>query len=223
MCKNSLKVLPAVFLVLLTTSAEAKFCDYRLSELVGTGTAGGVIAGTTAIAASDVAMKAAGFYLITNATTGAMMVGSTAAGASAAGTVGIIGGSAAVGGVVAFITAPVTLTIAALAAAGAAVVEGGCYFADERLTDFDSVMGVMQGVADTTSPEYFELHVPPRGSLSDEDYREFRKSAFIKVKNTDDGWDRYVVSKLYIVNGELRHRGWGPDKRIGHITIAVKR
>jgi hypothetical protein len=89
-------VMPILAACILTgTAAEAKFCDYRLSELIGRVATLSAIGGSTAVAGSPLTMQAAGIYLITNATTGAAMLGSTAAGVSAAGTVGTIGGTKA--------------------------------------------------------------------------------------------------------------------------------
>lgn len=217
---RSVIFLATAFAVLAGGPVEAKFCDYRLSALIGGGGAAASLGGTTAVAASSTAMKAAGFYLITHSTSGAIMVGSTAAGASAAGTVGIIGGSAAAGGILAFVTAPVTVTIAALAAVGATVMEGGCFFADERITDIEKVLAVLQQVAVTSSTTDFEVW-PRQG------YRSFlpehvKERAHIRVRNADGEMVTYRVSNLYIVNGELMHRDWGWNTSLGHITVAIE-
>ncbi len=117
---------------LLAQPAMADVCDYRPSELVGETTTE-VAAGTSGtVAAAGAGMKAAGLYTFTHATTGATMLGSTAAGASAAGTTGFIAGTAGVLGTVgAFLMSPFVIIPAAVAAAGIAVYEGGCYLADE--------------------------------------------------------------------------------------------
>jgi hypothetical protein len=76
-------------------------------------------------------MQAAGLYAITNATTGATMLGSTAAGASAAGTTGIIGGTSGVIGTVggALMAPEVIVGAAAVAVIGGAF-EGGCWLVE---------------------------------------------------------------------------------------------
>lgn len=112
-----------------TQTALADFCDYRPSKSV-VSAATGIVAGGTA--ATGVGMKVAGIYAITNATTGAAMLGSTAAGASAAGTAGIIAGSAGIiGAVGAALLSPFVLIPAAVTAVGAGVYEGGCYLVDK--------------------------------------------------------------------------------------------
>ena len=96
MLKTKTFLFASALSALWTLSLSAGICDYRLSKLIGSVGSSGAVATTAAVAASDVGMKAAGFYLITNATTGATMIGSTAAGVSGAGIVGIISGTAGV-------------------------------------------------------------------------------------------------------------------------------
>jgi hypothetical protein len=82
--------------------------------------AAGVAAGASA--AAGIGMNVAGLYVITNATTGAAMLGSTVAGASAAGTAGILAGTGGlVGAVGAVLLAPAFI---ACTAGIAAVVVG---------------------------------------------------------------------------------------------------
>jgi hypothetical protein len=110
--------------------ASADVCDYRPSSLLGgsTATATGVATGATA--ATGVGMKVAGVYTITHATTGAAMLGSTAAGASAAGTAGIIAGTAGfLGTVGAVLMSPFVIVPTAVAAVGIGAYEGACYLA----------------------------------------------------------------------------------------------
>ena len=98
-------------------TALADFCDYRPSKSVGSA-ATGVVAGGTAV--TGIGMKVAGIYAITNATTGAVMLGSTAAGS--AGIIGTVG---------AVLLSPFVLIPAAVTAVGAGAYEGGCYLADK--------------------------------------------------------------------------------------------
>lgn len=130
-----------VALLALATSSQlalAGVCAYTPSKLVGAGTAGGVATGAGAAAAAGVALKAAGVYVITNATTGAVMLGSTAAGASAAGTAGIVAGTAGfVGSTGAVLMSPFLIVPAAIAAGGIAVYEGGCYLTEKKEQDKD--------------------------------------------------------------------------------------
>jgi hypothetical protein len=81
--------------VLAALSAQpllANICDNRPSAWIGTGGTVAVAAGGGATAGIVGTASAAGLYTIPHAITGATMLGSTAGGASAAGTVGIMGG-----------------------------------------------------------------------------------------------------------------------------------
>lgn len=127
---NKLAIAAIVVLSTMSNLAAADICDYRPSNLVGgtTATATGVATGATA--AAGVGMKAAGIYTITHATSGAVMLGSTAAGASAAGTAGILAGTAGfLGTVGAVLMSPLVIVPAAVAAVGLGAYEGGCYLA----------------------------------------------------------------------------------------------
>ena len=186
---KSIFLCAVAFATVAATAADAKFCDYRLSELVSAGTAV-AIGKSVAVAGADVAKKAAGFYLITHSTSGAMMLGST---------------------------------VAAVAALGATVVEGRCYFKDETIKDFYEVLALLAEVGKSMESSSFQLYVPPQADLSDSEYQIVKKDAsFIKVINEKGAFDRYALRDLYVVNGELRHRDWGPNTRIGFVTAAVK-
>lgn len=76
----------------LSGPAMADICAYKPSRLIGAGTTGVISTGSASLAAVGLSMKAAGFYTLTYAASGAAMLASTAGGASAAGTVGIMGG-----------------------------------------------------------------------------------------------------------------------------------
>lgn len=121
-------LISTVLSALLVQSAIAGVCDYRPSELIG-GEATGAIAGSAgATAATGAGMSAAGLYAITNATTGAAMLGSTAAGASAAGTAGIIAGTSGIIGTIGgALLSPFVIVPAAVIAVGVGGYEGGCY------------------------------------------------------------------------------------------------
>lgn len=120
-------ILPALILS-ASTIASAAVCDYRPSNLVGAPAAGSVAVGAGATAAAGVGMKAAGVYAITNGVTGSAMLGSTVAGASAAGTIGILSGTAGVIGTVgAALLSPFVIIPAAVTAGVIATYEGGCY------------------------------------------------------------------------------------------------
>ena len=197
----------SVLFTVLATSVDAGVCDYRLSSLIGPSNATGAIGSAVAVASSNVAMQVSGIYLITNATTGAAMLGSTAAGASAAGTVGILAGSGAgAGAILGAISAPVTVIVAAAASIVGLGVEGGCYLSDERITDFSMVNSLVQQAVKNALPGEMGIINQPAGP-------------WLWVLGPDGQISSYAILDLYIVNGELLHRDWGPNTGIGQIAV----
>ena len=113
-------------------TAMAGVCDHRPSKIIGGTSTGVAVGGTGAVAATGIGMKLAGLYTITHATTGAAMLGSTAAGASAAGTTGIIAGTAGfLGTAGAALISPFVIIPAVVTAVGVGTYEGGCYLSDK--------------------------------------------------------------------------------------------
>lgn len=111
-------------------AAFADICDYKLSSLIGSGGTTAVAAGSGAVAGAGGAGTAAGLYTLTHAGSGAVMLGSTAGGASAAGTVGIMGGTAGAGAaVMGVVLNPFVWIPAAVTAVGVGALEGGCHLA----------------------------------------------------------------------------------------------
>jgi hypothetical protein len=139
---------------MMSTSATADVCDYRPSVMVGKGaTSAAVVAG-----ASGAAAKAAGFYTLVHASSGLTMLGSTLAGASGAGTIGIIAGTGGVIGVIgAVLLAPVTIVVGGIAAVGVTGMEATCFFTDERITQYDEVLAFMQHLALHHPADRFQL------------------------------------------------------------------
>ena len=181
--------LPA-FACVTVSSAEARVCDYRPSELLRSGVAG------ARDAAGAVADRAAGAFTLTNAVTGASMLGSTAS------TLGQIGG--AVGSTAA---GAASASGAAVAAVGLGAMEGLCYFRDERISNYGEVLQVMQAIAASADPAYFRVDSgSPR-----------QKSAVIVIGDGSGGATEYPVRKLYIVNGVLMHREWGLNTPLGDV------
>ena len=116
---------------LVAAPASAGVCDYRPSKVIGAVAASTVAGGAGATAATGIGTKAAGFYSLVHATTGLTMLGSTATGASAAGTVGIIAGSGGlIGTLGATLMSPFVVVPAAVTAVGLGALEGGCYLVD---------------------------------------------------------------------------------------------
>lgn len=113
-------------------TAIADICDYRPSKKFNEKIAIAVAGAPGAAVATGTGMKAAGFYIFPHATAG-MMLGSTAAGTSAAGTVGIIAGTGGViGSIGAALMSPFVIIPAAITAVGVGVYEGGCYLSEEQ-------------------------------------------------------------------------------------------
>lgn len=141
---NSMKRLVTACAIAVTLGSQAALaavCDYTPSNLIKNGgkpAAAGVAGATAAttgatVAATGAGMKAAGLYSITHASSGLAMLGSTAAGSSAAGTVGIIGGTAGfLGTAGAVLMSPLVIIPGAVAAVGVGVYEGGCYLARDK-------------------------------------------------------------------------------------------
>ncbi|KUJ78111.1 hypothetical protein AVO45_09130 [Ruegeria marisrubri] len=114
-----------------------------------------------------------------------------------------------VGTVTAFVTAPATIIAGAVLAAGVAAYEGACYFTDERITEYDEVLAVMQKVAENANPEMFEVSMN-NGS----------GGAEIIIRGAE-GYDKYDVKNLYIVNGVLMHRDWFRNTTVASLTLVV--
>lgn len=207
----------AVFSLVWVTSSFSGVCDYRLSQLVSptaatvVATAGG--AGTTV---GPAAMALGGLYFFPHATSGSLMLGSTLAGASGAGTVGIIGGSGFAASVLAVLTAPITLLVAAGTTITVGGLEAGCYFVDERITEEEMVLTILRKVALTANEEYFKLF-----DVSDEEAAETGTVSRVRIPDEDGEYQFYEVENLYIVNGELLHRDWFLNTSLGNIAAAL--
>lgn len=193
--------------------AKAGACDYRPSNLIGGLGAGATAATGGAIAAVGAGAKAAGFYTLTHAVTGATMLGSTAGGASAAGTVGIMGGTGgAIGGVAAVIMAPATIIAGAVIGAGVMAYEGACYFTVERVDDPKIIREIVENLAVNADPEFLRL--------GEVDGEEFLLIADEHDKNLRAvSWIKYKVKNLYIEEGILKHKDFGPNSQIGRVSL----
>jgi hypothetical protein len=197
----------ATITIALAGGAHAGVCDYKPSNLVGktATTIGTAIAGGSA--AAGVGLQAAGYYTLVHAGSGLTMLGSTAAGASAAGTVGIIAGTAgAVGTIGAILMAPVTLIVGGITIIGVGAFEGACYFQVERVTDPYKVREVIESVA-------LQDDAVSIISTDDGDAMELKVS-----ENTET----YLLRNLYIADGQLKHRDFGPDTDLGPVLFTSK-
>ena len=116
--------------------ALAEVCDYTPSQYIGSKATMAVEGAAVVTATTGVGLKVAGFYTITHATSGAVMIGSTAAGASAAGTTGIIASTTGLLGTAgAFILSPFVIIPAAIVAIGVGTYEGVCYFSSDKILE----------------------------------------------------------------------------------------
>lgn len=197
-----------LMLAFIATPALAEFCDYRPSQLLGDGGAAAVGTAGAATAAAGTAGQVAGFYTLTHAASGATMLASTAGGASAAGTVGIMGGTGGVIGTVgSVLMAPVVIVTGVVTGVGVAAYEGGCYFTDERITDYDEVLKIMENMDANTDYDVFRL-------LLVDGSKQIQIGPIGKS-------DNYWVEDLYIVNGTLMNRDWFKNTNIGNLRFVV--
>ena len=130
---KKLSVLSAAAVIVAAQMASAGVCDNKPSAWVGSAGLAAITAITGGATGAGAVGKAAGLYALTHATSGAVMLGSTAGGASAAGTVGIMGGTAgtAVAYGMSYLLMPAVLVSFAGATIGHTAWEGACYLAGE--------------------------------------------------------------------------------------------
>ena len=204
----------ALALAFTGSTVLAEVCDYRLSQMVSPAAATTAVAvGGAGAAIGPGAMALGGLYFFPHAASGTLMLGSTIAGASGAGTIGIIGGSGFAAGVLAVLTAPVTLFIAAGTAITVSGVEAGCYFVDERITEEGKVHAILQQVSLTANEEYFKFF-----DVSDEEAAEAGTVSRVRIPDEDGEYQFYEVQNLYIVNNELLHKDWFLNTSLGNIA-----
>jgi len=209
--------LSAVLSLVWVTSSFSGVCDYRLSQLISpTAATAAVAAGGAGATVGPATMALGGLYFFPNAASGSLMLGSTLAGASGAGTVGIIGGSGFAASVLAFLTAPITLLVAAGTTVTVGGLEAGCYFVDERITEEEEVRAILRQVALTANEDYFMLF-----EVSDEEAAETGTVSRVRIPDEDGEYQFYEVANLYIVNGELLHRDWFFNTSLGNIAAAL--
>ncbi|WP_353471528.1 hypothetical protein PVT71_09420 [Salipiger sp. H15] len=203
--KTPLKPLAATLALLLSaTSLSAAICDYRPSRLVGDTVTGAAAAATGAVAAATgVQQGQGGFYTLVNATSGLTLLGGKLA--ASGGAAGLLeGGGAAAAAAMAN---PMVWVPALILGAGGAGYEATCaYFVDERITDYDSVLMIMRD---------FEAHSDPRFFRLEED----TLNPFIEIHDEAGTRATYRVQDLYIVDGMLKHRSWGPNRKIGRVVF----
>lgn len=192
----------------IASIAHAETCDYRPSRILGVTGSAVVIGGGLTVSSTTGAATALGVYTLVNAGSGLTMLGSTMAGASGAGTIGIIAGTGgAIGAAGAIILNPLVWVPAAIVGVGGGGFEAACAFlVDERITDYDEVLAVLQSFATHADPEYFRL-------VTD------AIPAFISLSNGEGKWTRYDIENLYIADGVLKHRDWARNTVIGRVLL----
>ncbi|MFN3825149.1 MAG: hypothetical protein ACK4RN_14295 [Pseudorhodobacter sp.] len=200
------------------TSAISGVCDYRLSQLVSPTAVTAAVTTSSAVATVGPAtMALGGLYFFPHATSGTLMLGSTLAGASGAGTVGIIGGSGFAATVLAALTAPITLIIAGGTVVTVGGLEASCsYFVDERITKEKEVRAILRQVALTASEISFKLF-----DVTAKETARTGVVSRVRIPDKDGRYQFYEVSNLYIVNGELMHRDWFLNTSLGNIAVGL--
>lgn len=191
---------------LAPTAGTADLCAYRPSYLLGGLGTGAVVAGGGATVATATAANVAGVYTLVHSTSGLTMVGSTLAGTSAAGTIGIIGGTGgAIGTATAIVTAPGTIIAAAVAAVGTGGIEAYCYYGvDEKILEYEAVEAILIDVAATADPEILRYYYVPQQNSALE-------------LNINGEQYVYRVEDLFFINGVLKVDDWGPNTEIASL------
>lgn len=194
--------LAPLLLALSAAPAAAAVCDYRPSRLVGDTVAGAAdLAGGVVDRVAD-----GGFYTLVNTTSGLTLLG-TKLGAATSSTVGLIEGAGGAGGVASVVLNPTVWVPALIVVAGGAGYEATCaLFVDERITEYDAVLQVMRDFQAHSDPAYFRLE-------------ENTLNPFIEVYDEAGKRHSYLIEDLYIVDGMLKHRSWGPNRRIGRVVF----
>ena len=205
---RSLTSLMVAGILFSASTGYADTCDYRPSRILGDRGSTLVIGGGLAVTSTTGAATALGVYTLVNAGSGLTMLGSTMAGASGAGTIGIIAGTGGfIGAAGAIILNPFVWVPAAIVGVGGGGFEAACAFlVDERVTEYNEVLAVMQSFATHADPEYFRLvtnAIP----------------AFISLSDGKGAWTRYDIENLYIADGVLKHRDWGANTVIGRVVL----
>lgn len=196
--------LAALALLLSSTSLSAAICDYRPSRLVGDTVTGAAAAASGAVAhVAGQRRGDGGFYTLVNATSGLTLLGGKLA--ASGGAAGLLeGGSAAAAAAMAN---PMVWVPALILGAGGAGYEATCaYFVDERITDYSQVLMIMRDFEAHSDPSYFRLE-------------ENTLNPFIEIHDEAGSRATYRIEDLYIVDGMLKHRSWGPNRKIGRVVF----
>ena len=80
------------------------------------------------------------------------------------------------------------------------------FLVDERITEYEEVLAVLESFSAHADPEYFRIvtnAIP----------------AFISLSDGEGSWTRYDIEDLYIADGMLKNRDWGPNTKIGRVVL----
>ena len=188
-----------------TTGAQADMCDYSPSKLAGkmANTVGSSVVDAGRSIGNEVSETS--YYSLIHAGSNLTMLGSSAAGSSATGAVGIVKGAVgALGTAGSVLLAPATIVVGAVTIIGVGAFEGTCYFKVDRITDPYEVRSVIEDVA--SRDEAITIVKTDKG-----DAMALEISGKTKT---------YLLRKLYIADGQLRHRDFGINTNLGPVLFS---
>ncbi|RVV98151.1 hypothetical protein EKE94_11920 [Mesobaculum littorinae] len=181
--------------------AAARVCDYRLSGFIG-GKGPDEAAGTAPVATGGAVEAVKGFYSLSNTATGATLL------SQGGGAGGLVAGAGkGLGTAAGVLSTPAALTAGAVLGLGVGAMEGVCFFRDERITDPATILAILDSMSDAADPAYFLLD--PAGGDPE--------AAILYMRDDKGEPVAYDVRDLYIVNGQLKHRKWGPNRSLGRV------
>jgi hypothetical protein len=174
--------------------ANAEACDYTVSKL-----AGKTVAAVTGSGAGA-GLQAAGHYTLAHAGSGLKMLGEGARAEIVSGASGLAGSVGAV------LMAPATLVIGGIAIIGIGSFEGYCYFQVNRITDPYEVRKIIESLAENDDA----ISIVP---TDDGDAMALQVQGETKT---------YLLRKLYIADGQLKHRDWAINTNLGPVAFTAK-
>jgi hypothetical protein len=178
-----------------TTPAHAAPCDYTFSRLAAKTTA--ALTGGNGLTGAGAASL--GYYTLAHAGTGVKMLG-------AAETAGLISGAGRLASSVgAVLMAPATLVAGGIAIIGMGSFEGYCYFQVQRITDPYEVREVIESIAQ---------HDPAVTIVPTDDGPAM-------ALNTGDDTKTYLLRKLNIADGQLKHRDLLLNTNLGPVAFTA--
>jgi len=183
-------------------AARAGVCDYKPSTLaVKTAS---TIGKSVTDGRAKAGLHAVGYYTLVHSGSGLSLLGTTDAGLTVAGTVSLISGAASAAGTIgAILMAPATMVVGGIAIIGVGAFEGSCYFQVDRITDPDKVREIIESVA-------LEDETVSIVATRDGDAMALEDAGRIQT---------YLLRKLYIADGQLKHRDFGINTDLGPILF----